>query len=145
MKSTQIFSCDICFYGWGLAIKNDFLGEINNSNAPDPKQTIPTFQSFKDYKDHYLKNHPREGNVCKEKSCLIYPRDYGNSEDHLDIHPHGDIRCKVCSLSFKFKEDHDDHMRFQHADLKSMSTLEIYHLFLEFENTFDICGYTDEE
>ena len=128
-KSPQIFSCSMCLYTWGMFMKRDYLGELDDSYAPDPKEIIPTFQSFQDYKDHYSKIHSGNRNMCKEKSCL-------NAEDH-SLFPHGDIRCNICSLSFKLEKDHDDHMRFEHVDLKPMSTIEIYNLFLESEKAFD--------
>ena len=132
-KSAQKFSCDSCLDDWGLAIKHDYRGDPDQCDAPDPKQTIQTFSSFEDYKDHHIVAHALSiEDLCEEKSCHLY-------SDHNDqgLWPHGDISCKICGLSFKVQKHHDEHMKFEHADINNLKNKEVYDLFLKYQGVSD--------
>ena len=132
-KSAKKFSCESCLDDWGLAIKHDYRGDPDQCDAPDPKQNIQTFSSFEDYKDHHIAAHALSiEDLCEEKSCHLY-------SDHNDqgLWPHGDISCKICGLSFKVQKHHDEHMKFEHADINNLKNKEIYDLFLKYQGVSD--------
>ena len=133
----QIFSCDLCLYDWGSGVHrlND---EGVPEGVPDPKTSIRTFSTFKEYKDHYFIVHDEYSReqidngcyetdeFCQEKSCLeSFP--YGIKPAHH--WPHGDINCEVCGLSFKFKRHRDIHIKLEHANINLMSKKEILKLY----------------
>ena len=131
-KSTQKFSCETCLDNWGIQIQNDYEKNPDRNDAPDPKLKIPTFLSFMDYKDHKVNAHWLNlEDCCKEKSCHSYSGHEGLYGDW----PHGNIKCKICSLSFKFQKHHGEHMQFEHANINSMSNKEIYDLFLQYNQS----------
>ena len=127
-NQTENFSCEQCLDVWGKQIQSNYFGDPENSGVPDPKLKIPTFSSFRDFKSHQVSNHCFEANCHKENRCLFYSGHGDGDEDW----PHGDIKCKICCLSFKFQKHHDEHMQFQHADIKTMDINEIYNLFLKY-------------
>ena len=132
-KLNSKFSCESCLDNWGLEIKYHYLGNPDKSDAPDPKQNIQTFSSFEDYKNHHVVAHSLSLEyVCKEESCHLY-------SDHNDqgLWPHGDINCKICNLTFKLQKHHDEHMKFEHADINNMKNREIYDLFLKYQGVSD--------
>ena len=128
IRSQQKFTCDECFNAWGEEIQINFSGDPTKKCAPDPKQNIPTFSSFEDYKEHHYTTHKwlrnSNTNYCKEKGCLLW-------ENHDDTWPHGDIKCKICNLSFEFMKDHDYHMLCEHADINLMQSKAVYNVFLK--------------
>ena len=123
---TKNFSCDTCLDVWGTQIQSKHFANPDDIGAPDPKLKIPTFSSFRDFKNHQVSTHCLKADCHEEKRCLLY-----SGHHRCGVWPHGDIKCKICCLSFKFQNDHDDHMQFQHADLKIMDNKEIYDLFLK--------------
>ena len=132
-KPTHKFSCESCLDNWGLEIKYHYLGNPEKRDAPDPKQNIQTFSSFEDYKNHHIVAHSLSLEyVCKEESCHLY-------SDHNDqgLWPHGDINCEICNLSFKLQKHHDEHMKFEHADINMLSNKETYDLFLKYQGVSD--------
>jgi len=132
-KPTRKFSCESCLDNWGLEIKYHYLGNPEKSDAPDPKQSIQTFSSFEDYKNHHIVAHSLSLEyVCKEESCHLY-------SDHNDqgLWPHGDINCEICNLSFKLQKHHDEHMKFEHADINMLGNKETYDLFLKYQGVSD--------
>ena len=132
-KPPRKFSCESCLDNWGLEIKYHYLGNPEKSDAPDPKQNIQTFSSFEDYKNHHIVAHSLSLEyVCKEESCHLY-------SDHNDqgLWPHGDINCEICNLSFKLQKHHDEHMKFEHADINMLSNKETYDLFLKYQGVSD--------
>ena len=128
-KPPRKFSCESCLDNWGLEIKYHYLGNPEKSDAPDPKQNIQTFSSFEDYKNHHIVAHSLSLEyVCKEESCHLY-------SDHNDqgLWPHGDINCEICNLSFKLQKHHNEHMKFEHADINMLSNKETFDLFLKYQ------------
>ena len=130
-SSTKNFSCDTCLDVWGTQIQNKHFGNPEDIGAPDPKLNIPTFSTFRHFKNHQVSTHCLKPDCHEEIRCLLY-----SGHHRRGVWPHGDIKCKICCLSFKFQNDHDDHMQLQHADLKIMDNEEIYDLF--FENQWSI-------
>ena len=140
-EDQQIFSCDLCLYDWGSEMKSYLYNELHRTSVPDPKTSIQTFSTFKEYKAHYFIAHDdysqeqidngclETGDFCQEKSCLE------SFKESFGIHkwPHGDINCEVCGLSFKVKEHRDDHMEVQHANINMMSKEEILDLYRFYE------------
>ena len=129
LQTQQKFSCHDCFSDWARSIKREFSGDPTQNGAPDPKQKIPTFTSFENYRNHCISVHAENigkyiNDPCRETSCLL-------DADHRyrDFWPHGDMKCEICSLSFKLKEDNDRHMRSEHVDIDSMNSKEIYELY----------------
>ena len=125
-QSTPKFTCAYCLVNWGFTIMDGHNENPDESGAPDPKQAISTFSNFENYKDHLSTAHRyRVDEFCKEKSCFS-GKDY-------HFRPHGDIRCIICSLSFKVPGDHEEHMEIEHADLNAMSRKQIYELFSKYK------------
>ena len=129
------FTCEVCIDNWGWEIEYDFDGDPDKKGAPDPKESISTFNNFADYKHHIVDDHELfDGETfCKEKSCL-------RQDDHGDVNcpdssfaSHGDIICKICDLSFKFQQHHDHHMEIAHADL-NMKKKQFHNLFLKYKH-----------
>ena len=125
-KNKQIFNCFNCLDNWGRKICIDFDEDPDADGAPDLQQKIPIFSSFLALKDHYLTIHDAEDCCCEEIDCLLYR---GHNGD--DNWPHGDIQCRICNLSLKYKDDLDKHMQFDHIDHSRMSNKEIYDLWLK--------------
>ena len=114
-----------CLLHWGLEIIHFHNGNPDESVAPDPKQAIPTFSNIENYKDHLSTAHRcRINELCKEKSCLL-------AKNHF-YWEHGDIRCNICSLSFKKRHNHEEHLHCEHADLNAMSKKQVYELYLKY-------------
>ena len=114
------------FSDWADSVRREFSGDPTKIGAPNPKQKIPTFTSFEDYRFHCFFAHDERmakyiENPCKETSCLL-------KEDH-GFWPHGDIKCKICSRGFKLKKDHDGHISSEHIDIESMNSNEIFELY----------------
>ena len=129
-KNKQTFSCIDCLDNWGRKIFIDFNEDPDADGAPDPRQKISIFSSFLALKDHYLTIHDADS-CCEEMDCLFYPGhngDFGPDDDW----PHGDIQCRICNRSFKYKDHLDKHMQFDHIDPSTMSNKEIYDLFLKY-------------
>ena len=124
-KTKSKFSCVECLHEWGIQIQEDYNEDPDKTGAPDPKEKIPTFSSFKDFKDHQVNAHMLKEDCCKENDCLLYQ---GHNNSNHDW-PHGDLECKLCSLTFKFQKHHDVHTQFQHAALHKMPNSEIFDLF----------------
>ena len=124
-KSKSKFSCVECLHEWGIQIQEDYNENPDETGAPDPKQKVPTFSSFIDFKDHQITAHMLQEDGCNERGCLLY-QGHNNSKHDW---PHGDFKCELCSLTFKFQKHHDEHMQFQHAALHKMRNNEIYDLF----------------
>ena len=118
-KSTKKFSCADCIDKWGELIESDYRGNPDKIGAPDPRQLIKTFSSFKDYLHHLSTAHN------------------GHSQANGEW-PHGDIKCKKCHLTFKVRHHHDEHMQCEHADLNRLSNKEIYGLFCNHNFPFPI-------
>ena len=123
VQTKRNFSCYKCMESWGDDI-SQFGADPTKIGAPDPKQKIPTFTSFTDYKNHFISVH--DGYIAEfiENPCLSCLHGAGHC-----IEMHGEIKCEICSLSFKSKADHDFHKRFEHADIISMNNNEIYELY----------------
>ena len=140
----QIFSCYWCLNVWGCEIDHDFYSDSSRLGCSDPKTSIRTFSTFKEFKDHYFIAHENysqkqidngcydTGDFCQEESCVE------SGEEGLEMHvwPHGDINCEVCGLSFKLKEHRDTHMKIGHANINMMSKEEIFDLFRFSANNF---------
>ena len=118
-KSTKKFSCADCIDKWGELIESDYRGNPDKIGAPDPRQLIKTFSSFKDYRHHLSQAHN------------------GHAQTNGEW-PHGDIKCKKCHLTFKVQHHHDEHFECEHADLNRLSNKEIYGLFCNYNFPFPI-------
>ena len=103
-QNERKFTCEYCIDKWGEKIDEDFGGNPNKENDPDPRQIISAFSSFEALKNHYINDHDAVRELfCEEKSCLRYKRhSYFGS-----YAPHGKNICEICDLSFKFKKHHD--------------------------------------
>ena len=124
-KNKSKFSCVECLHEWGIQIQEDYNEDPDETGAPDPRQNVPTFSSFIDFKDHQVTAHMLKEDCCNERGCLLYQ---GHNKSNHDW-PHGDFECELCSLTFKFQKHHDEHVQFQHAALHKMRNNEIYDLF----------------
>ena len=126
-NSTPKFTCEDCLEDWGLQIMNDHHGNPDGIGVPDPKQTILTFLNSENYKDHLSIAHKYvlypNYQFCKETNCH-------STKSHA-YWPHGDIRCKTCSLSFEDDDDHRAHLEVEHADVNTLSKKQIYEVFLK--------------
>ena len=155
-QKNKKISCVMCLDHWGLSADlklgdlyggredYDFCDADKKNVLPDPKKdsvfSIPTFSSFEEYRHHHFTDHLgildipepnqlpiddgwwlKKRGVCEEKSCLLH-------SNHSEW-PHGEIKCLICSLSFKFKKDHDMHNQLQHAPIKMMSNKQIFDLY----------------
>ena len=126
LQTQRKFNCCECFSDWADSIRREFSGDPTKIGAPNPKQKIPTFTSFEDYRFHCLFAHDERmakyiKKPCKETSCFLV-------EDH-GFWPHGDIKCNICSRGFKLKKDHDGHISSEHVDIESMNSNEIFELY----------------
>ena len=67
--------------------------------------------------------------------CLLY-RGHNGDFGPDDVWPYGDIQCRICNRTFKYKDHLDDHMQFDHTDPSMMTNKEIYDLFLKYKDAF---------
>ena len=139
------FSCEMCLLYWGYRIdcNCDFDDDQNGCGVPHPKTEIPTFTTFKQYKDHFYTAHDeysqeqidngcyQNDNFCQEKSCL---ESFEDPYQPVHTWPHGDINCAICGLSFELMEHHDTHIKVEHANINLMSKKEVFDLF-QFSST----------
>ena len=126
-KSKPIFSCEECLDDWGYNIKWDHGGNPDDSSAPDPKREILTFSNIKDYENHLFNKHGSQliNPICNEKRC------HERRDCEYDK-PHGDIRCRICSISFRNHGDYEEHLQCAHADLNKLSKKQIFKIFLKY-------------
>ena len=108
----------------------------NHSGAPDPKESIETFTTFEESKQHYIEEHlPLQSDspwaICEKKSCLNTKANYILANTHPDGHrwPHGDIICGICGLSFERIDDHNLHVRVEHTNMEFLDSKEILDLY----------------
>ena len=110
------FKCKKCLANW---IWDNTFGEGDDDPTDDLSQhkwiSNNYFNTFEDYRNHCSTVHSDEyndyiKNSCQEKNC---PR---NADHRSDLH--GDIKCKICGLTFKLQKYHNLHMRFEHADIE---------------------------
>ena len=116
-KSLQLgqFKCNKCLANWIW----DYTFECDDDPTDDLQQhnwgSNNYFNTFEDYRNHCSTVHSDEyndyiKNSCQEKNC---PR---NADHRSDLH--GDIKCKICGLTFKLQKYHNLHIRFEHADIE---------------------------
>ena len=130
-KSTQNerkFTCERCIDLWGEQIEEDFGGDPDREDAPDPRQ-IPAFSSFEALKTHNINVHGCVRELfCEEKGCLHH-------KEHSEFAPHGKNICGICDLSFKFKKHLDQHVAYGHVDY-DMTKKQFYDLYLKYKDAF---------
>ena len=79
-----------------------------NKVTNGPQTTILTFSDFDDYQHHHFIAHwggtPHPRYTCTEMGCIL---DKEHTDRYSDTFqwPHGNIKCKMCDLSFKLKKD----------------------------------------
>ena len=124
-RSTAKFICEYCLDDWGREIMHSHRGNPDESDAPHPKHMISTFSNIKSYQDHLVSAHFFSwDNFCNEKNCKEY-KDHGKR-----YNPHGDIICKICSVSFKNHEDHEEHLQVGHIDFNNKK--QIYQIYVKY-------------
>ena len=125
IQNERKFTCEECIDLWGEQIEEDFGGDPDREDAPDPRQ-ISAFSSFEALKTHHINVHDAVRELfCEEKSCLHY-------REHLRG-PHGKNICGICDSSFKFKKHLDQHVASGHAD-HDMTKKQFYDLYLKYKN-----------
>ena len=101
------FNCVDCLHDWGKDIESNFKGDPDENRAPDPRLKIPIFKSIMDYNQHLLDTHG-----CELNHNLYYK-----------------FRCDTkfgCGYHFETKAILDQHVEFEHADLKDYLTKRQY-------------------
>ena len=144
-KGKPKFACEDCLDDWGKLIENEFMGDPSkyNPEGSDPKAGIPirVFSSFGDYKNHVLDTHRnlQVFSICTKKNCLrdrYHLRHQRPGQIRYIDAPHGNIKCKICNLTFQLKEHHDRHVEVEHLCLESsgMTRTQIFNLYLKYKN-----------
>ena len=133
---SEFFTCEECIDIWGEKIQEDFGGDPDREDAPDPKQSITAFSSFEALKKHVIDVHLDDLDVlyepfCDEISCLQHGR---HAYGWRVCAPHGKNRCSICDLSFKVKKHLDQHVATGHAN-HDMTNKQFYELYLTYKNS----------
>ena len=128
IQNERKFTCEECIDLWGEQIEEDFGGDPDREDAPDPRQ-ISAFSSFEALKTHHVNVHNGVRELfCEKKSCLHY-------KEHSEKRgPHGKNICGICDLSFKFKKHLDQHVASGHAD-HDMTKKQFYDLYLKYKDS----------
>ena len=116
-KSTENkrkFSCKGCHDDWGVDVEMNHGRDPDKTDVPNPRETIPTFSSFDDYKNHLVGIHD---------VTYIYLFKYYQSTNGK--------ACKICGLKFTRKENHDLHVDLEHMNLPDLTNKQIFDLHLK--------------
>ena len=110
------FVCETCIYDWGNKYKNP-----SSKLLPDPANHIATFTSIRDLKLHMVEKHKdglfkSHASICNQKNCVQF-----KNHESYKCHPHGDLTCNTCGVTFKFKNDLARHIKLVHCNISKMS------------------------
>ena len=123
-KSTENkrkFTCECCHDDWGIDVERNHGGDPDKTGVPNPRETIPTFSSFDDYKNHLYRMHDE-----------IY---YGLVNCDQASNGRADFTCKICGLKFIDKENHNTHVDIEHMNLPDLTNKQIFDLHLKYTDT----------
>ena len=116
-QSKSTFTCELCLQSWGYDIEWFFKGDPDRNDAPDPKEKIPTFKSFEDYKSHLNADHDWDAS-----SIMDWFRN-----------PNSNFVCETCNSRFEQQWILDEHQQLEHMDL-NMSNQQFYELYKKSAN-----------
>ena len=140
IRKKFVLTCKECLYEWGKDIESNFQEDPDHDDAPDPKQKIQTFSSFKVYEAHLWIAHQRKLRQRLISNHLIQISDDlkadsddsdSDSEDLKAAHyfyPNSKFACKICYCSFAFQHNLEDHVELEHANL-NMTNQQFFDLY----------------
>ena len=112
-QSKPTFTCRRCFHLWGNDIESSrFKCDPDKNGVPDPKQKIPTFKSFEDYKSHLINDHDWYDDLVMD----------------WFHNPNSNFVCETCNSRFEKQWILDEHQQLEHMDL-NLSNQQFYELY----------------
>ena len=103
-ENNEKFTCFDCIINWGIDVQMNHGCDPDKTGVPNPKEIIPTFPSFDDYKNHLVRIHDAQPFNC----------------------PDGGSACKICGLKFSKKRHLDLHVHLEHMNLTDMTKKQVF-------------------
>ena len=116
-RSKPKITCLDCVTNWGVQIEEKFDFDPDKKGAPDPKQHIESFTSFRNYRLHLIKKHHRHENYIND----FYEFEKQNAE----------LSCELCGLHCYTESMLEKHSKLEHVDL-NLTNKEIFELYLPY-------------
>ena len=103
-ENNEKITCFDCLVGWGIDVKMNHDGDPDKTGVPNLKETISTFSSFDDYKNHLFGMHDVQPFNCSD----------------------GGSTCKICGLKFSKKRHLDLHVDLEHMNLTDITNKQVF-------------------